>query len=313
MSTPKKSDPAPDAELDPAAALPDAADEDEGPTIKLSTSAVQELERDALKAATARAAAPPSSSSGERGDAEPPDFPTMRLSRTGSSELGPDSHEQTLNVKPGASLQAALPFVPASPVTRSSGSPSDEHTLNIKPGASLEAALPFLALPPVVAAAPSLALEKAPPKSAAVGASGWLDVTRVATIAAELAAGAPATVLAAHGLTAERWAEIERHWGARLAADAELGETERRDAYDEAFLEARARHRGSFGVEAFAELLVESELGVAEHAIGSLAMDVADAMRFQRGWARRAVAEPGLARRLDEAIGRVRARRAGGR
>ena len=137
-----------------------------------------------------------------------------------------------------------------------------------------------------------------------------LDVSTVATIEAEASASSLATALAAHGLGAERWSEIERHWAARLAGEAERGERALCDAYNEAYLAARALHRGPFGLDAFAELRVELELGAAEPAIPSVASDVADAMRFQRLWTRRAAAEPALGRELEEALARARSRRA---
>jgi hypothetical protein len=135
-------------------------------------------------------------------------------------------------------------------------------------------------------------------------------VARVATIAAEMTAEPPATVLERHGLTPDSWSELELGCVVQLAAEAKRGDTTLRDAYDDAYLEARAAHRGPFDLQSFAELRVELESGtVADSSLG-MAEDIADAMRFYRVWQRSIAADPAGARQLEEAIDRARARRA---
>jgi hypothetical protein len=113
-----------------------------------------------------------------------------------------------------------------------------------------------------------------------------LEAQRVARIAAELVSGAPAAVLSRHGLTRESWRLIEGEWTSRIGAELERGETTLRDAYDDAYLEARASHRGPFDARALTELCAELEGRAPDEAPG-LEQDVADAMRFKRAEARR--------------------------
>ncbi|NUP06051.1 MAG: hypothetical protein HOW73_08330 [Polyangiaceae bacterium] len=86
--------------------------------------------------------------------------------------------------------------------------------------------------------------------------------------------------LAREGLSPDAWAKIEQRCAILLAAAIENDRAEMRDAYDAAFLEARAAHRGHFGREAHAEL--RDELLGGKVVETDLVLDVADAIRVRR-------------------------------
>ena len=300
MSASKKPSVPPDA----APAAPDA--DDDGATVKLPASPATDEDETVARSPSEE------------------DFATVRLSASAVAqiELVASAQIDALVVE---GEQLDLPTIRLAPVTvvtleHEANESTVELTKDALPAELLQAALPFreraLDPPPVVSMplrVPVFSMETPPsptPPARPPAVDKPIDVARFAAIAAELASGTPASVLARQGLTPEAWANIERDWTARLATEAARGETTLRDAYDEAFLEARALQRGAFDLKAFAELRVELEAGVADEVLAGMALDVADAMRFQRLWARKVAADPTLGRQLGEALALARSRRA---
>jgi uncharacterized protein DUF2169 len=192
-----------------------------------------------------------------------------------------------------------------------------EVTANALPAALLRPALPFVA-PPILAPAIAAPPVADPPPSPDVepprlGPSLLLtestDVAQVATLAAKLASGSAKTILATRGLAEQTWRSVERRCLERLADEAEQGGTDLRDEYDEAFLAAEALRRGPFELEHLARFRVDLEMGEPQHEDAELALDIAAAMRTRRLAARRAAADPALAKSLDAAMAKERDRR----
>lgn len=180
--------------------------------------------------------------------------------------------QMTSDAIPVALLAKALPFV------------DREITVELPPDSKLQPALPFRSESPATSEA--LVVPVARPAVPAVESEAApLDVAAVATIAAEIVGGST-DAYTRHGLTAEAWLALEESQFARIAAALERGDGALRDAYDAAFLAARARTRGDFGERALAELETELAKDCVEDASPAMGNDIADAARYRR--ARRA-------------------------
>ena len=105
------------------------------------------------------------------------------------------------------------------------------------------------------------------------------SVVHVARVAASVANLGPRAIAHA-GYREASWLPIADACSRELADEAERGAHALRDAYDQAFLDGRAAHRGAFGRSAYVGLRTELERGVAVTA--DLGLDIADAMRFRR-------------------------------
>jgi hypothetical protein len=202
------------------------------------------------------------------------DLPTVKLSRAVVTSLEPEPTEITMELTkdalPVELQEAALPFGAGPAAPKSDAARSTIAQLAIPQSAIAQSAI---AQSPI---AQSVVLDSS-------------DVVAVATVAARITAASLSAVLAQHGLEPETWIAIERQWADRLATEAEGDETALRDAYDDAYLAARVAHRGAFGMAAVAELRAELEARIGDESVPALAMDVADAMRFQRVRARRSL------------------------
>ncbi len=208
------------------------------------------------------------------------DFPTQRLPAEDAAEeefstvrlpvSAIEAIERTaeLHVEPEQLDLPTIKLMPVAPIAIEPLESTVEMTRDALPLELLQPALPFL--------------EPFLPETAK-----RLEVKRIAKIAAEVAAGPRAAVLARHGLTAESWRALEEEWTARIAAEVERGEVALRNAYDDAYLEARVAHRGPFDEESLSELRTELENSVTTEAHAGIEMDVADAMRFKRAETRR--------------------------
>lgn len=267
--------------------LPPDPDVEELPTLRVSSPALPELAR--LQAhveepQTIRMSVAELDTTVTALPADEIELPTIRIAPAKVPQALRDL-DVTCDALPAELLQKALPFVPLA---------TEEHTIDCIPG-STSAPLPFVApqeTAPQKAVAPIRHVE--PPKPVAVVAppaapDPFAEITDVARLAAAVAATG-ARALAREGVSAETWASREAACAATLAIEAERRERRMRDAYDDAFLEARALHRGSFGAEACVELRVE--VGAASEGLAELALDVADAIRFRRVSSRTAPGKP---------------------
>jgi len=233
---------------------------------------------------------------------EEEDLPTIELVPT--SPLGGAPTELTVDVLPIELLQKALPFE----------EPPADRTIDVDFD-SIRPPLPFLpphdAVAPIPAMVPALATALPLDAREEVPVSGpalpTLDeepaslIRKVAALAAECTNGA--SVPLPLGLTQESWAGLEQRCAALIASELERGETTLRDAYDDAYLDARPARRGRFDVDAFVEL--ELELRSSDAVPQTLVPDVADAMRLRRVLTRRLASDPSFAAELEAARARA--------
>jgi hypothetical protein len=143
-----------------------------------------------------------------------------------------------------------------------------------------------------------------PPTRGALTLRKDLTLERCAEIGALLAEpGADRSkILRTRLLTEASWAVVEKHWQRVIAAEAERGERTTADAFDEALVLAHEHRSKPIDLAAYARLTVGVERGEVGRLLGELELELADLVRLQRVWARRAALSPELAADLARAI-----------
>jgi hypothetical protein len=109
-------------------------------------------------------------------------------------------------------------------------------------------------------------------------------------------------VLAAHGVSEAVFALTDRHWKEALSRGAEV------HAYDTAFVAAldRAREQGPFTAADLGVMAVAFERGEVAALLARYRLPVADLMRVQRVWTRRAASDPALSAAVAAAVDAAR-------
>ncbi|WP_437981111.1 DUF2169 domain-containing protein [Sorangium sp. So ce117] len=154
--------------------------------------------------------------------------------------------------------------------------------------------------------APQAKAPPAPTEDTADTADG--DVERYATIAAQLSERrvSRADVLGEQGLSAARFAEIEKRWNAAMDDEDRRGGHAIHDAYDAAYVKEWEAHRGPFELAEYARLTVAAERGQLAAVLDSLGIRRTLWMRLKRVWARRLAGSRHLASTLQRELARQR-------
>ncbi|MGK4001626.1 DUF2169 domain-containing protein [Sorangium sp. So ce1036] len=150
--------------------------------------------------------------------------------------------------------------------------------------------------------------EEAPPSLASAPDREEISLERCAAIAAELAERrAPRSeVLAAHGLSAARWREVEQRWEDAMDREQRRGDRSLRDRFDAAYIAAWESLRGPLEVAGYARLMLAHEHRELDAALDALAIRRTVWVRVRRLWSKRLADSPALAAAVKERMAALR-------
>lgn len=133
---------------------------------------------------------------------------------------------------------------------------------------------------------------------------------RCAALTATIARRKPdkAKILEEQELSAAQWAAIEKHWDDAIQVECKRGKKTLLDRFDAAYVEQLERERGPIEVGDYAKLMVATERGALDEALGDVGLPRGALMRIERAWMKRMMKDAALGQRVEEEIDKIRAR-----
>lgn len=144
-------------------------------------------------------------------------------------------------------------------------------------------------------------VESAP--AAPTAARPEVSLERCATITARIARTKARRdqILGEEGLSADDWADIERHWADSIRSELSRGKQSQLRRFDAAYLQQIELERGTIEPSDYARLMVASERGNIDEALLEMGLPRGSIMRIERVWMQRMAEDPALGERVRDA------------